>query len=164
MRTILCALLGLATAASAATVGGGYWTGVGPGRITLPGSGVKPIGILANLRFDFAGAAADTEGSATVSAYDSLGQSLLGQFPCTWTTGKGAAFQMDVVNDAFAGFLEDRIGEATGKTASVTLDVARGRGALVRQGEDLRATITVTGEATLDDGPPVRLRAKLRVR
>jgi hypothetical protein len=159
------ALIALAAwGAGAAAVGGGYWPGVGPGRISLRRSGVKPIAILANLRFDFAGAPTDLSGTGTVSAYDAEGQDLLAQFPCTWTTGKGAAFQLDLVNAGFAAFLEERIEAATGKTAVVTLEIAKGRGAIVRQGEDLRATVSVVGEASLDGGESVALRVKLHAR
>ncbi len=156
-------LAAAAVGAAAATLGGGWWPGVGPGRIVLRGSDLEPVEILANLRFDFGGSPADVSGSATVSAYDPAGQILLGEFPCTWTTGRGAAFRVDLLNGEFAGFLEDRIAAATGKEASVALDSARGRGAIVLQGEDLRLAVSASGEATLDGGPPVRLRVKMRL-
>jgi hypothetical protein len=150
--------------AGAAAVGGGFWSAVGPGRIAVKRSGVRPFEVLGNLRLDFSGKPSDLSGTAVVTAYDAIGQQVLAEFPCTWTTGKGAAFQLELANDGFGEFLEGRIAAATGKAASVSLTSARGKGSLVKGGVDLRIALAAAGECSLDGGPPLKFQVKMRCR
>jgi len=157
-------LLAAACAASGAQVGGGFWPAVGPGKVAVHGAGMKPATFVANLRYDFDGTAEALSGTGTIQAYDEIGLTLLAEFPFTWTTAGGAAFRFDVAGPELEDFLSSRISAATGKAADVTLETASGKGVLRKDATDLKATIQIAGECSLDGGESRRLRAKIKGR
>lgn len=156
--------LAVGGAAVAATVGGGYFSALGEGRIVLAGSGFDPVAIPANFRFDFDGAAADTAGTGTVYCYDPSGQFLVGQFPYTWTTKRGASFKMDLNNQDLADFLAAHVADATGGTAAVTLESASGKGALRKYEPTIPVRLKARGTVSLDGSEPMPVKVKVKLR
>lgn len=156
-------LLGAAAGALASSVGGQTFPVFGSGRITVKGAGIDPVEVIPNLRFDFDGSPADASGTGLVRAYNAAGSVLIGQFPISWTAS-GAALQVTPDAEAFAGFLEDRIQEATGGTAAVTLGRVSFRGTLRENRTVFAMSVKATGQASLDGGVAAPMKAKLRGR
>ena len=157
-------LVAAAALAGAASPGGGYWTAVGPGKFRVKEKGLKPMEVLGNLRFDFDGIPSDASGACSVDAYDATGLTVIAEFPIAWTAGRGASFRFDCLNEGFEEYLETVLSSTTGKAASVTLEKASGKGALVLGGTDLRASIAASGLCSLDGGELRPLRVKMKVK
>jgi hypothetical protein len=157
---LLCAAL----ATAGAQVGGAFRSAVGPGKVAVRRSGLPAVPFLANLRFDFDGAPTDATGTGTLFAYDDEGLSVLDEFPFTWTTARGASFRADVKCPELAGFLASLVGTQAGEPVEVVLEKADCKGVLRPSDGGFRAVIQIAGTASLDGGPPLPLRAKMRVK
>ena len=168
-RTAAAAVIGitvlaLAAAVSAASFGGGFWSAYGPGRVCVKRAGLRPVEVMANLRFDFEGAADAVSGTGTILAYDPTGQETEASLPFTWTTRNGRTSLLDLASPAFEDYLAGLLGPAAGKPAAVTLEAASARCVVPRGEDDLRAVLRARGTVLLGADPPRRLVVNIRVR
>jgi hypothetical protein len=166
LPVLLLLLLAAAAAPAADPVpgpGGAYLSALGRERIRVKAPGVKPGSLFGNLRFDFDGSAGDAAGAGTLLAYDEAGQVLLSSFPFSWATGRGTTLSLDLEQEGLAAFLADGIESLVGGAAVVTLETVAARGKLRAGGTDLRVGIRAQGTVSLDEGPPRRFRASLRL-
>lgn len=164
LRSLAAGLLALAGTASAAGTGwgGSFHAAIGSARISLKGG--DPVLLVANLRFDFDGEAADESGAGTVTAYNEAGNVILDDFPFTWARKGTAGFQAVLDPEGFGAFLAGRVEAARGAEAAVTLDSASGNGKAGKEIGNLRFAAKAAGTASLDGGAAVRLKAKVRCR
>ncbi len=163
--TTTAAVIAMVTCvAQGASVGGADWAVAGPARVVLKKSGLRPIDFAGNARLRFDGAPADASGAATLDAYDATGRQLLAVIAGQWETGRRASFGMELDHEDLAGFLAGRIEESAGVPAACSVLSTRCKGALGRDGESVRLSVTVSGTTSLDGGPPLRMKTKLRLR
>ncbi|MBP7146625.1 MAG: hypothetical protein KBD01_03705 [Acidobacteria bacterium] len=126
MRRSLCAiafatvLLVAWTAVPAAELGGTSWTMDGVSRAKAKGHGQDRGAIGAILEFD--GLPADTEGTCLLTLYTPDAVPL----PCTWTTGQGRRFQVDVDDAELASALVEYFRGVSGEQ-DVAVVVAKER-------------------------------------
>jgi len=118
-------VLGLATPALAAELGGTSWNLGGNFKVKLRGMTNGPAGLAGVLAFD--GLSTDAAGTCLLDLARTDTGEPLGPVPCTWTTARGRKFHVTfdpvAFDAAFGGFIEDRL---PGASASVTPEPASG--------------------------------------
>ncbi len=150
-------------AARPATLGGQYLAAVGEAQVVLPKAGVPPATVPLNLRFNLAGNPEDPAGDGTVLVFDEEGQYVQAEFPCSWTTGRGAACRTEFAGEGFRAFAEDLVEGVVGAPVAVTIERAQGRGAAKPGSGTVRLKVQVRGTCSIGGGVPGKLKMTLRI-
>jgi len=151
-------------AAAVATFGGQNLPAQGPGRISVRRARIPAILLDANFRFDFDGTPESASGIGAALAYDPLGKDVVAEMPIAWTRVGGSACAIDLASPETEAYVEGLIQQATGGTVDVTVETATGKGKLRPATSEFRANLKVTGTVVLDDGEPLPVSVKLRLR
>jgi hypothetical protein len=153
-----------AVAALADSVGGRAIPVEGSGRLSLRGSGLRPLQFHPRVQLEFDGASGDEAGTGTLLAYDEFGINLEAEIPLTWTATGASSFTVNLDHGTLADYLGDLLSDAVDRPCSTSVDTAACRGVLRRNGTKPTMNLGAAGFGEVDGGGALRMKLKMKMR